>query len=478
MNDQYRPQFHFTPPHGWMNDPNGLVFYEGEWHLFYQYLDPKNWGHAVSRDLVHWEHLPIALEPDEHGAIWSGSAIVDSDDSSGLFDGGSGLVALFTYEKNGTQSQALAFSRDGGRTWTKFEGNPVLTSDNPNFRDPKVFWHGASGRWVMILATGDCVSFYTSHDLKQWVFASTFGEGLLKGVWECPDLFALPVDDDSDRVKWVLQTSWLEGSIFSEGQGDDGLRYFVGHFDGERFTDDNAPDVVLRSGAGRDDYATVSWSDVPHKDGRRVWIGWMSHWVYAGKVPMQSFLGAMTLPRCVQLKTMQRGVRLVQTPVEELKSLRGAVQTWGEQEINEQSAVLAGVKADVFELIAEFDISSAREFGLRLRQSATQHTTVAYNAETNTVFVDRMQSGAVDFSPHFATGCEMPLESRSGLLKLHIFVDVCSIEVFVNDGEAYSANLIFPEQAARGFELYSVGGAVRLKTLELYPLRSASTRSP
>jgi sucrose-6-phosphate hydrolase SacC (GH32 family) len=155
MNEQCRPHFHFTPPHGWMNDPNGLVFYAGEWHLFYQYLDPKNWGHAVSHDLVHWEHLPIALEPDEHGAIWSGSAVVDWNDSSGFFNGGHGLVALFTYEKNGTQSQAIAFSHDCGRTWTTYDGNPVLTNENPNFRDPKVLWHEATGRWVMVLATGD-----------------------------------------------------------------------------------------------------------------------------------------------------------------------------------------------------------------------------------------------------------------------------------------------------------------------------------
>jgi fructan beta-fructosidase len=293
----------------------------------------------------------------------------------------------------------------------------------------------------MILATGDCVSFYTSSNLKDWSFASTFGEGLLNGVWECPDLFPLPVDGDMNRTKWVLQTSWLQGSIFSEGHGEDGLRYFIGHFDGERFMDDNAPDVVLHSSAGRDDYATVSWSDAP--DNRRVWLGWMSHWVYAGRVPMQPFLGAMTLPRQVALKTLPQGVRLVQTPVEELKSLRGQVQTWHEQEINGSSTLLSDVQADVFELSAEFEIGTAREFGLHLRQSALQQTTVSYDALTNTVFVDRATSGIVDFSPHFSKRCEMPLENKGQRLKLHVFVDTCSGEVFVRRCE-----ILFPARGA------------------------------
>jgi fructan beta-fructosidase len=426
----------------------------------------------VSRDLVHWEHLPIALEPDENGAIWSGSAVVDWNDSCGLFNGGTGLVALFTYEKDGTQSQGLAYSRDRGRTWTKYEGNPVLTSDNPNFRDPKVFWHAPTDRWVMTLATGDCVSFFTSSNLQDWSFASSFGEGLLEGVWECPDLFPLPVDGDANNIKWVLQTSWLQGSIFSKGYGEDGLRYFVGHFDGERFIDDNAPDVVLRSSAGRDDYATVSWSDVP--DTRRVWIGWMSHWVYAGKVPMQPFLGAMTLPRRVQLKSTPSGVRLVQTPVGELKSLRGQVQTWHEQEIHGPSTLLSGVQAEVFELVTEFDPGTAHEFGLHLRQGAQQQTTVGYDAATNTVFVDRARSGIVDFNPHFAAPrCEMPLEQNRDRVKLHIFVDKCSVEVFVNDGQSYSANLIFPDAGAHGLELYSQGGVAHLVNMELYFLTQA-----
>jgi fructan beta-fructosidase len=325
----------------------------------------------------------------------------------------------------------------------------------------------------MTLATGDCVSFFTSSNLQDWSFASSFGEGLLEGVWECPDLFPLPVDGDADNIKWVLQTSWLQGSIFSEGQGEDGLRYFIGHFDGERFVDDNSADVVLCSGAGRDDYATVSWSDAPNN--RRIWIGWMSHWVYAGKVPMQPFLGAMTLPRRVELKMTDAGIRLVQTPVEELKSLRGESRSWSDEEINGASTLLADMHENVFELIAEWELGDASEFGLHLRQSATQRTTVGYDVEDNTVFVDRAQSGVVDFSPHFSKRCTIPLETKSRRLKLHIFVDVCSVEVFVNGGESYSANLIFPKESVCGLELYSAGGTARLTHMELFSLRGAVT---
>ena len=190
-----------------MNDPNGLVFYQGEYHLFYQHKRPLHWGHAVSRDLVHWQHLPIALAPDELGDIFSGSAVVDWNNTSGLFGGGSGLVAIFTHHTERSQSQSLAYSRDNGRTWIKYSGNPVLVSPEPDFRDPKVFWHEPTRRWIMVLATGRSVSFYTSTNLRMWTFASRFGREGLPGVWECPDLFALSVDGDPNRTQWVLNIS-------------------------------------------------------------------------------------------------------------------------------------------------------------------------------------------------------------------------------------------------------------------------------
>ncbi len=262
---------HFSPGNGWINDPNGLVFYEGEYHLFYQHNASGDtwgnisWGHAVSRDLVRWEELDVALEPDDLGLIFSGSAVVDKEDTSGFFDGGSGLVALYTNASGkdyAQQVQSLAYSSDRGRTWTKYERNPVLPNpDNPDFRDPKVFWHGPTGRWILLLAAGDRILFYASKNLKDWTKLSEFGadSGAHGGVWECPELFETPVDGDPNDTRWVLQVDVNPG--FPEGGS--GAQYFVGDFDGEAFTNENPPDTVLWADYGKDFYATQDWSNVP-----------------------------------------------------------------------------------------------------------------------------------------------------------------------------------------------------------------------
>nr|WP_237389541.1 glycoside hydrolase family 32 protein [Bacillus sp. USDA818B3_A] len=276
--EKHRPQFHFSPEEKWMNDPNGMVFFNDEYHLFYQYhpfgttWGPMHWGHAVSKDLIYWEQLPIALYPDDHGAIFSGSAVVDWNNTSGFFPEGPGLVAIYTSADNYPESdrprqrQSLAYSKDNGRTWVKYEGNPVLSDLNiTDYRDPKVFWHNETNKWVMVLATGQSVTLYISANLKDWEFASEFGNkaGSHDGVWECPDLFQLPVDGNENNQKWVMFVSIGDNPQFKEGSR---TQYFVGQFDGTTFVNDNPDEMVLWLDFGRDNYAGVSWSDMPAEE--------------------------------------------------------------------------------------------------------------------------------------------------------------------------------------------------------------------
>ena len=305
--DPWRPQFHYSPRANWMNDPNGMVYFNGEYHLMYQYFPggqswgPMHWGHAVSRDLMHWEHRPVALYPDEFGMIFSGSAVVDWRDSSGFFGGKPGLVAVFTHHaalpdtREVRQSQSLAYSADGGRSWVKHKGNPVLTEPSlPDFRDPKVFWHEPEGRWIMALAAGDHIRFYASPNLREWTYTGEFGrrEGSHQGVWECPDVFPLPVEGQPGETRWVLLVSI--GGLPEDAEGSR-TQYFLGTFRGGCFHGGEPAETVHWLDAGRDHYAGVTWSDAP--DNRRILLGWMSNWKYAAVTPAASFRGAMTLPR-------------------------------------------------------------------------------------------------------------------------------------------------------------------------------------
>lgn len=483
-NERYRPQYHFTPRTMWMNDPNGMVYFDGEYHLFYQHYPdgttwgPMHWGHAVSTDLIHWEHLPIALAPDLNGHIFSGSAVVDWEDTSGFFSGKPGLVAIFTHadqypdSKRPRQRQSLAYSLDKGRTWTMYEGNPVLCNEQiTDFRDPKVFWHARTKRWVMALAAGDRVQFYTSSNLKEWSFASEFGaaEGSHDGVWECPDLIELPIDGDADQTKWVLIVSIGDNPKFPEGSR---TQYFVGSFDGSVFTNDSAPETVLWLDHGRDNYAGVTWSDVRKADGGKLFIGWMSNWRYANLTPTVEWRSAMTLPRVLTLKTGAAGVQLVQKPVTDLQKLREQDHSWEEVAVRPGQNLLAGVHGDIFEIECEIDLGNAAEVGLKLRKSAAEETVVGYDSATQTLFIDRCKSGETEF--HEAFGCKhgVPLEPQNGRLKLHIFVDQSSIEVFANDGEIAITDQIFPDPSSKGMELYVSEGEAKMISLRMNLLKS------
>ena len=471
--EPFRPQYHFSPPAGWMNDPNGLLYYEGEYHLYYQAIPhthenkgPKHWGLALSRDLVHWQPMPIALYPDELGEIWSGSAVVDWHNSSGLQSGREKvLVALYTNCTEDTQQQSLAYSNDRGRSWAKYEGNPVIpNSEYKDFRDPKVFWHPPTGRWIMILVAGHQVMIYTSADLKRWEFASQFGADEDEGgpIWECPDLFPLPVDSNEAEKKWVMLVS-LWGAA---------TRYFVGDFDGRSFTNASPPQTVNWLDYGCDNYATITFSDVPH--GRRLGIGWMSNWLYAEDIPTSPWRSAMTLPRELSLTSVpHHPPQLISQPIKELETLRGQSFVIADRLI-EGTAFFPDVRVEgCFEILLDCELGTAHEFSLSLKNEQGEQTLVGYNHEARHLFIDRQHSGRTDFSPDFAgqrhTAPWLPPENK---LRLHLFVDWSSVELFVDNGRLVMTGQVFPTTPYNQLAFYANSGSVHLTRCQIWQLDS------
>ncbi|OAS89241.1 MULTISPECIES: glycoside hydrolase family 32 protein [Metabacillus] len=480
--EQYRPQFHFTPEENWMNDPNGMVYFNDEYHLFYQHhpfgttWGPMHWGHAVSKDLIHWEHLPIALFPDEHGTIFSGSAIVDWNNTSGFFDDQPGLVAIYTSADNypdsdrPRQRQSLAYSIDNGRTWVKYEGNPVLSDVNiTDYRDPKVFWHHDTNKWVMVLATEQSVTIYTSPNLIDWEYASEFGNkaGSHDGVWECPDLFQLSIDDDKSNQKWAMLVSIGDNSEFKEGSR---TQYFIGQFDGTTFVNDNDDDTILWLDYGRDNYAGVTWSDSP--DERRIYIGWMSNWRYANQVPTNEWRSAMTLPRELTMTSTEEGVRLVQKPVSEINKIRKETNIHKEIIIDSNNSVFFDLNNKLMEIEIEFEQINSSEFDLLIQHSETEKTIISYDVRNSSLLVDRTNSGENSFSTSFPAVQEAPLKMKNNKVKLQLFIDTSSIELFANDGEIAMTSLIFPSEIGKGLTLVSNGGSTNVSTLKVTELES------
>ena len=485
--EHYRPQFHFTPAVNWMNDPNGLVYFNGEYHLFYQYnpfgdrWGHMSWGHAVSRDLVHWQHLPVAIPEADDVMAFSGSAVVDWQNTSGFAeDGRPPLVAIYTgyHTDSKIQDQRIAYSTDSGRSWTPYGGNPVIDIGSTEFRDPKVFWYEPEKKWVMVLvlAAEHKVRFYSSKDLVTWTHLSDFGPaGAVGGVWECPDLFELPVDGDSERSRWVLEVDLNPGSV----AGGSGGQYFIGHFDGETFT----PDAPVAAGDeharwvdyGADFYAAVSWSDVPEIEGERLWIAWMNNWTYAQDIPTAPWRSAQSLPRRVTLRTLDGKVRLVQRPAEGVNLLRRTQHRLYDVEVTEGTHSLAehGIEGKALELIADFEVGDADTFGLKVRTGDGEETLVGYDVRAQEVFVDRTRSGHIDVHPEFPARHAGPLSSGAGLIRLHVFVDWSSVEVFAGDGRTVITDQIFPNPESDGVALFSNGGMARLVSLDVWELASA-----
>ncbi|MDN4067127.1 PfkB family carbohydrate kinase [Paenibacillus vini] len=483
IDEHFRPGFHFSPPSHWLNDPNGLVFYEGSYHLFYQHhpygntWGPMHWGHAISKDLVHWEHLPIALFPDEHGAIFSGCCVVDWKNSSGLFEDSHGLVALFThadiYPETGQprQRQSLAYSSDKGHTWHKYEGNPVLSEDDLiDFRDPKVFWHAQSERWIMVIVAGDHVRFYQSENLREWSYTSEFGKGVGShdGVWECPDLFELPIDD-TGRSKWVLIISIGDNPDCPEGSR---TQYFIGEFDGKSFINDNAADHIMWLDYGRDNYAGVTWSDIPEQDGRRVIIGWMSNWKYANETPTGAWRGAMTLPRALSLTERDGKLTLIQMPVRELEQLREGSIRWNDITVKPGAPLLQKVNEDLLEIEADIDIPSSKEVHIKLKSSGQSEVVIGYDPENQWLFIDRSKSGVTNFHTSFATKHGAGLAALNDKIKLHIWLDRNSVEVYANHGLVTLTDQIFPDAPMEQVEVSTQSGQVVLNSLQIHTLKS------
>ncbi|HEY5584102.1 MAG TPA: glycoside hydrolase family 32 protein [Ruminiclostridium sp.] len=469
--------YHFYPSEKWMNDPNGLVHYEGEYHMFYQchpynmnWDRPMHWGHAISRDLINWEQYPIALYADELGDIFSGSAVVDWKDRSGFFNGSSGLVAIFTHATENCQSQSISYSSDKGRTWIKYAGNPVIKNPGlSGFRDPKVFWYQPHNKWVMVVTCGDRVGFYASVNLKEWELLSNFGqnEGAHGGGWECPDLFELPVDGNEINKKWVLKVDVFEGAV----AGGSGSQYFIGDFDGHTFSNNYHSQEVNWTDFGKDFYAAQSFSDIQNSDGRRIWIGWMNNWKYANHIPAKDYRGTMTVPRKVELKSLDNGkIKVVQTPVNEIEKLRCELYTASEQIVLPGINILDGIEGQKVEIIADIDLLSATEFGFIVRKSFSQKTVIGYNGKRKEVFVDRRLSGNKSFSDDFEGVHSAAVDPIDGKIKLHILLDETSVEVFCNDGIAVITDLIFPDNTSVGTEFYSTGSAVKINSIYIYNL--------
>jgi fructan beta-fructosidase len=480
-----RPLFHFAPPRGWMNDPNGLVFRDGEFHLFYQHnpygtrWQNMSWGHAVSRDLVRWEDLGVALPQQDGVMIFSGSAAVDERDTSGFGINGRGpIVAAYTghHVSGGRQTQNIAFSNDDGRTWTKYARNPVIDIGSTGFRDPKIFWHAASGKWIMVVSLADerKVRLYGSADLRKWDRLSDFGPAGAprKPNWECPDLFQVPVEGTNGRQsKWVLHVGLGGGAV----AGGSGGEYFVGEFDGTTFRSDDPADTVRWTDYGKDFYAAVSWNDVPASDGRRLWIGWMTDLRYAGDIPTgRDWRGMMSVPRSLALRQVGGRLRLVQQPVRELQTLRGRHRAVARTRLAPGVATIEQDAGEAVEIAAEFTPGGASQVGIKVHVGEGQETVVGYDVARREMFVDRTRSGNTGFHRDFPGRHVAPLEvAADGRVKLHVLADRYSVEVFGNDGESVITDLVFPSSKSRGVQVYSEGEGTDY-ALDLWRLRSAS----
>ncbi len=479
--EPYRPQYHFSPPKSWMNDPNGLVFNEGIYHLFYQYYPddivwgPMHWGHATSKDMMHWQHKPIALYPDEHGLIFSGSAVVDKKNTSGFGENGkTPLVAIYTYhlmegEKAGRddfQTQGIAYSLDNGDTWVKYEGNPVIGNEGiRDFRDPKVFWHDQTESWILALVAGDHAKFYRSTNLKEWVHISDFGvdNGAHGGVWECPDLFPLKVEG-TDEEKWVLIISINPGAP----NGGSGTQYFIGDFDGTSFTAEH--DEVKWLDWGTDNYAGVTYNNTPNDE--RIFIGWMSNWNYARDTPTEKWRSAMTLPRNLTLHSISGELVLKNYPLNTIASLAETSKAGTLELESEQSTVFETNNLSQSEI--KFT-TSARDFQLTLGNKVGDELKLMFDASKKQVFLDRTKSGKVDFQEDFGNVIhKMPMDNLpEGEIEVRIFLDWSSIEVFINKGQYVMTQQVFPKEFYTDLIVQNTGkDTIRLKDTIIQQIKS------
>lgn len=464
---QWRPVYHFTAPKNWLNDPNGLIYIDGVYHLYYQHNPFENkwghmsWGHATSRDLIHWEHLPVAIpeieKKDTTTWIFSGSAVLDEHNSSGFGKNGKApIVAIYTADqpKQQKESQFIAFSNDGGLTYTNYAGNPVVDIQKKDFRDPSVIWLEDQHKWLMTVAVPaeHKVQFYTSENLKNWELLSEFGnQGDTRKIWECPSLTPLYVDGNPAKKKWLL--------MISSGNPDaaTGMQYFTGDFDGKTFTNDNKPESQLFVDYGKTFYAAIPYNHLP--DNKQMMIGWLMPF----ETPTSPWRGQMSIPRDLQLKTTAEGIRLFQQPSAEIstylhklpaaKKLQLKAQTINSKELQLSSSKSFNTNTNWVD--AEFTIGTASDFGFKIAQQVT----VGYNEQRNELYIrDGKDVQHLNIQP------------VNNKIRLQVLVDKSSVEVFVNDGEKVLTTLIFPDKAATGFAVFAENGSVQLNTLKAWDL--------
>jgi fructan beta-fructosidase len=509
-NPDWQPRIHFYEPPNWINDPNGPIYLNGQYHLFFQ-SNPSgdqwghmSWGHAVSPDLVHWKQLPTAI-PEEQGiAIFSGSTVEDRENTSGLCgDAGTKtpgcLIAVYTGASREKQTQNIAVSRDEGATWTKYYGNPVIDLDLKDFRDPKVFWYEPGKNWIMVVALPNQhkVRFYRSPNLLKWMLASEFGpDGAISGAWECPDLFELPVYDIKDNLdgsRWLLSVNLNPGGP----AGGSGNQYFVGKFDGTRFIEDHPGSGPHWVDWGKDFYASTSFANTGNGQLERTWIAWMSNWMYASKLPSLPGRGEMTMARRLYFQEppayppptpSQEPLLLVQKPIlgipadKKYTAMFGAPAFQTLAKANDRIAARK-LSGSVFRLRFTLDPGDASETGVRLRRSttdpydaATEETVVGIDLASGRIFLDRSRSGKTDWSADFPARIYAPLKrAQAEGVPMEIVVDSNSVEVFAEDGETVLTALIYPSASSQGIGFYSTAlppgtAPPRVRNLEMIPL--------
>ena len=507
--DYYRPSYHFTPLYGWMNDPNGMVYKDGEYHLYFQYnpygskWGNMHWGHAVSKDLVHWEHLDPAIARDPVGHIFSGSSVVDKKNTAGF--GKDAIIAIYTNNSvNHDEVQCIAYSNDNGRTFTKYEGNPVLTPFDglKDFRDPKVFWYEKGKCWYMIVSADKETRFYKSKNLKKWTYVSAFGKGLGQQPcqYECPDFFQLPVNGDKKKMKWVMTMNINPGCWF----GGSATEYFVGDFDGKNFTCPDAHDVKWLDW-GKDHYATVTFSNTGD---RVLGITWMSNWQYANLTPFKQNRGANGLPRELKLYEKNGKYYISEDVAPEVYALRKDTKDFADASVSDEK-MLAGVAANMegaFEIEADVTPDANGIAGIEISNNKRERTMIYFDMKQGKVVMDRTESGLTDFGkqavPHdielawdkqlaaegkqparitnsinykndFALATWAPLslcEDGKKTYHVDIFVDKSSVELLVDGGRIAMTNLVFPVAPYENVKLYTQGGKAEFKNLKIHKL--------
>lgn len=472
--EMFRPVYHHTPAYGWMNDPNGMFYKDGVYHLYFQYnpygsvWGNMHWGHSTSTDLMHWKFEGCAIVPDAWGAIFSGSCVVDHNNTAGFGKGA--VVAFYTSAKatpwGDVQSQSMAYSLDNGKTFTKYEGNPILTSSEKDFRDPKVFWYAPGKHWVMMLAVGQHMEIYSSVNLKEWKKESEFGamQGAHGGVWECPDLVEIPVEGTREK-KWVLICNLNPGGPF----GGSAAQYFVGSFDGKKFVNES-PTQTKWMDWGKDNYATVTWNNAP--DGRCIALGWMSNWQYANNVPTRQYRSANTLARDLTLYREGQELYLKSTPSSEVKKARGKKVSIPSFKVSEKHEMvnLFEEKQGAYEVEIVIQNAGASKIAFCLLNDKGEKVSMYYDLNRKQFVMDRSESGKVDFSKDFPAVTVAPVNVDKELT-LRLFVDRSSVEAFGEDGKFVMTNLVFPSQpyVKMCFEADKNGYAV--KSLNVYKLQ-------